>query len=304
MEMPLPRLLRPIWGGVMFAWKAWDRASRNNAGIASASIAFFGLLGLVPALTAVGLVCVWLADPLDVLTAFAQFGRLLPEAAAKFMLTQLAVVLVGGKTRGAVALISAVVVGLYGLMNAAQALVASLNLAYRLTETRGFIRLTLINLTIAAGFSGAAVGIVLMMLIAGRFHDQQIPLVHRGLTWAVFGATLALAVLVIAQIYARGPCRRRANPATPHRIYPGAVVAVAIALASSLGFGVYTAHLAHFTATYGVLGGVVPLMLWFQLCGYAVLLGAAVNARLRPGGHKPALPADCVPCPDSGTIGA
>ena len=274
-----------------FGWAAWRRAGRNNAGIAAAAIAFFGLLGLVPALTAVGMVCGRLADPLDVLTAFAQFSRLLPNQAGQFMLRQLAAVLVGGRVTGLGALASAVALGLYGLVNAAQALVAALNLAYRLEERRGVVRLTLVHIAIAAGFSMAAVGMVLLMLIVGRLNAGDLYLMPGmrlpGLItalggaarWVVFGAALAVAIVAIAQIYAHGPCRMRG--ARGHYVWPGAVVAVGMAMAASAGFGIYARHLAHFTATYGPLGGVVPIMLWFQLCGYALLLGAEVNAGLR-----------------------
>ena len=72
------------------------------------------------------------------------------------------------------------------------------------------------------------------------------------------------------------------NAVTAHPLaaLPGALAAIVLGLASSAGFALYAAHLANFTATYGVLASVAPILLWLQLCGYAVLLGAAVNAQL------------------------
>jgi membrane protein len=40
------------------------------------------------------------------------------------------------------------------------------------------------------------------------------------------------------------------------------------------------AHIARFGVTYGPLGAVVAIMLWFYLTAYAVLLGAELNAQL------------------------
>jgi membrane protein len=40
--------------------------------------------------------------------------------------------------------------------------------------------------------------------------------------------------------------------------------------------------------TYGPLGAVVAIMLWFYLTAYAVLLGAEVNAQLEQTAEAPA----------------
>ena len=56
-------------------------------------------------------------------------------------------------------------------------------------------------------------------------------------------------------------------------------------LASGL-LDVYVDHIASFGATYGPIGAVVGVMLWFFVSVYAVLLGAELNAQLeaRPRG--------------------
>ena len=94
-------------------------------------------------------------------------------------------------------------------------------------------------------------------------------------------STAFLVVLVagtIALLYRFGPAR---HSLSNQHIFPGAIVAIALWLIASVGLSFYVSHIARLGATYGPLGAVVAIMLWFYLCAYAVLLGAEVNAQLQ-----------------------
>ena len=51
-------------------------------------------------------------------------------------------------------------------------------------------------------------------------------------------------------------------------------------LLASVALSFYISHLSSYDATYGPLGAVVGLMMWFYASAYAVLLGAELNAVL------------------------
>ncbi len=63
-------------------------------------------------------------------------------------------------------------------------------------------------------------------------------------------------------------------------ITPGAVLATMLWLLTSLGFRVYVTSFGDYNGTYGSLGGVIVLMLWFYLSSLAVLVGAELNAEI------------------------
>jgi membrane protein len=63
-------------------------------------------------------------------------------------------------------------------------------------------------------------------------------------------------------------------------VTPGAVLAAVIWLAASLGFKYYVANFATYTETYGAIGGVMVLLLWFYLSGVVMLAGAELNAEI------------------------
>jgi membrane protein len=63
-------------------------------------------------------------------------------------------------------------------------------------------------------------------------------------------------------------------------ITPGAVTAVVLWIAASIGFRTYLEHFNSYARTYGALGGIVILMTWIYLSCLTVILGGQVNAIL------------------------
>jgi membrane protein len=61
---------------------------------------------------------------------------------------------------------------------------------------------------------------------------------------------------------------------------PGAVVFAGGWLCASALFNLYADLIGAYAAIFGVLGGVVVLMVWFQITAYALLIGAELNAVL------------------------
>ncbi len=71
---------------------------------------------------------------------------------------------------------------------------------------------------------------------------------------------------------------------------PGSIFATTLWLLASLGFKYYVANMGAYTETYGAIGGVMVLMLWFYITGLVILLGAEMNAEIEhasPYGKEP-----------------
>jgi membrane protein len=63
-------------------------------------------------------------------------------------------------------------------------------------------------------------------------------------------------------------------------VTPGSLLAAGLWLLASFGFRVYVQNFADYSAVYGAIGGVIVLMLWFYLTGFALLVGAELNAEI------------------------
>ena len=63
---------------------------------------------------------------------------------------------------------------------------------------------------------------------------------------------------------------------------PGAVIAVVVWILASWGFSTYIANFGNYGATYGSLGGIVILLLYFFISAGVFLFGAEINATISP----------------------
>ncbi|HXW04497.1 MAG TPA: YihY/virulence factor BrkB family protein [Vicinamibacterales bacterium] len=61
---------------------------------------------------------------------------------------------------------------------------------------------------------------------------------------------------------------------------PGSVLATLLWLLTSLGFRIYVTNFGSYTETYGVIGGVMVLLLWLYLTGLVIVVGAEMNAEI------------------------
>jgi YihY family inner membrane protein len=75
----------------------------------------------------------------------------------------------------------------------------------------------------------------------------------------------------------------------------GAAGATLLWILGSIAFTIYVSKIGSYDKTYGSLGGVIILLLWFYLTAYVILFGAELNAeigRQRPAGEARSRAAD------------
>jgi membrane protein len=172
------------------------------------------------------------------------------------------------------------------------AIIDSLNQAYDIREGRPWwkVRLTALGLTVAL-----AIFIVLstVLVVAGPV------LARTAANWLDLGPAFEWTWLIVqwplvfilvssgvAIIYYYAPDAEQDWT----WITPGSLLATLLWLVISLAFRFYVTHFGSYNATYGAIGGVIVLMLWFYLSALAVLVGAELNAEIEhasPYGKDP-----------------
>ncbi|HTO18410.1 MAG TPA: YihY/virulence factor BrkB family protein [Pseudomonas sp.] len=168
----------------------------------------------------------------------------------------------------------------------------AMNRAYDVPEGRPFWKLyplsVLYTVGIAAMLLTAAalmvVGPALMGWLAELFGLKQVVVtVWAWLRWPVAVFLLVLAVAVFYYV----------TPDVEQEfrfITPGSLIAVLTWIAASLGFGYYVQNFADYSATYGSIGAIIVLLMYFYLSAAVLLFGAELNAVIEhqdPSGKDP-----------------
>ncbi len=172
------------------------------------------------------------------------------------------------------------------------AIVGSLNRAYDIEEGRPWwkVRLTAIGLTIAlavlvlTSFTLIVAGPTLAERLAASFGFGAV----FEWTWKILQWPLAFFLVssAVGLVYYFAPDAEQDWV----WITPGAVVGTLLWVIVSLLFKLYVANFADYNATYGAVGGVIVLLLWFYISGLAILVGAELNAEIEhasPHGKDP-----------------
>ena len=92
---------------------------------------------------------------------------------------------------------------------------------------------------------------------------------------AQWPVAIALVLLGFALVYFFAPDVKEQKW---HWITPGAIIGVALWLAASFALKIYLHFFDRYSATYGSLGAVIVLLLWFYVLGASLLFGAEINS--------------------------
>jgi membrane protein len=264
---------------------ALREAVTDQVALAAAGCGFYATLALFPAISVLISVYGLAFDVLAVEQQLAVVRRLLPPPAYTLIDDRVHELVSQPNNTLSISLIVSLIVAFWSASAGTKSVLSALNVAYDTVEQRGILGFQLIALAmtlcaVAAAVVAIAVLVFLPTVIAFvGLSDYSAALIN--------GFSMALLIMLvggtIALLYRYGPSR---SPPAPQRIFPGAVLATVLWLIASTGLSYYVSHIATLGVTYGPLGAVVAIMLWFYLTAYAVLLGAEVNAQLEHG-HEP-----------------
>lgn len=128
------------------------------------------------------------------------------------------------------------------------------------------------------------VGPEVMRWLAGWVGLEQ--LIVTLWTWLRWPVAILLMVLAVAVTYYVAPDVEQSF----RFITPGSVVAVLVWIVASLGFGLYVQNFGHYDATYGSVGAIIVMLLYFFISSAVLLFGAELNAVIEhhhPEGKAP-----------------
>jgi membrane protein len=165
---------------------------------------------------------------------------------------------------------------------AVRALMTALNKAYEVRETRPAWKLYPLSIVYTIGLAAMLITAAALFAIGPRAMEwlahwfgleQLIVVVWTWLRWPV---VLVIFSMAIAIVYYVGPNVKQDFSL----ISPGAILSVVVWLLATVAFDFYLGSFADYNATYGSIGTIVVLLLYFYLTASVLLFGAEINAAI------------------------
>jgi membrane protein len=160
--------------------------------------------------------------------------------------------------------------------------IEALNVAYDVEKTRSWWRDRLQGLLLTFT-TGLLIMLGLLMIITGphfgHLLTELFPIPQGfGDLWPILRLVTIFVIFVgaVELQYYLAPNRKQNFMDT----LPGSVVAVLGIFLGSAGLAYYFGHLSNYNKTYGSLGAVIILMLWFYVVALLFVVGAELNAEL------------------------
>jgi membrane protein len=276
-----------------FVARVWARANKDGVFDRSAQLSYYFLLSLFPLLFFLTTLFGYFAGTGSHLQRklITYLGSVVPASALRLVTATIEEVIAA---RGSGKLSFGLLAALWAASSGINALGQALNAAYGVPETRPWWKVRLISVALTIALAVLIVSALLIVLYGGRLGEFLFGSFHEGhpfsIVWKILQWPIALAFVFLAfgLIYQFAPNlseRRRGGrlQKSDYRrrwLSPGVMVAVLLWLLVSLGFRLYLHFFNSYGATYGSLGALIILMLWFYLTGAAILLGGEVNCEL------------------------
>ncbi|WP_263385695.1 YihY/virulence factor BrkB family protein [Granulicella arctica] len=264
------------------AKRTWDGINDDNLFGRASQLAYSFFSAIFPALIAMSSIMGMIAKSSSGLyfNLLERIGRLIPPAAFTLVIETFKQT-TEASTSGKIVL--GIFVALFSASVGISALQDTLNTVYKVKETRPFwkARLEAMALTILVAFIVLTALLVLFAVDLGANHLEHlfrgsylISVLLRIIGWVTSSLLMILSFEVMYYF-----C-----PDVQHRVWrrftPGGVTGLLGWIIGSVALRIYLHYFNSYSMTYGSLGAVVILLLWFYLTGVMILLGGEVNSEI------------------------
>ncbi|EAC6873988.1 YihY/virulence factor BrkB family protein [Listeria monocytogenes] len=253
------------------------RVGKNDVSGNAAQLAYYMLFSIFPMLLIAATLLAYLHIDKD--SVFNMIKEFAPDQIMDFLEENLNNLLTQ-KNGGLLSI--GIIATLWSASNGMNAVMKSLNKAYGVTNKRNYVVQRLLSMFFTLAML-ATVGATLLLLVFGQqigmflinhlnFSEDFLSF-WNNLRWTV---TLIVIFVVFTFLYWVAPNRR----STLISVLPGALFSTIGWTVASLGFAYYVNNFGNYSATYGSIGVIIILMLWFYLTGIILMIGGELNATL------------------------
>jgi len=247
----------------------------------AAALTYYGLLALFPALIAMVSLIGLVGDPKSTTSTLTEIVTEIGPASAAETFSGPIESIASNQSAAGFAFIAGLAVALWSASGYVGAFMRASNVIYETPEGRPLWKLRPLQLavTLAMVILMAALALALVMTgpvveaVAGPIGLGDIPISVWNI--AKWPAMVAIFLFMVALLY-------YASPNVKLRgfkwVTPGSLAAIVVWALASAAFAFYIANFGSYDKTYGTLGGLVALLVWFWITNLAILFGHQLNA--------------------------
>lgn len=266
---------------IKFLKSLLHRILNDNISFLAGGVAFYGMLALFPALAGIVSLFGLVASTSAVNEQLLSVQALFPPDVFKIIQEQMSSLTTQSGTSLSLTVIFSLLLTIYSSTKGTNAMLAALNMVFRVNETRSWFRLQIIAYALTFG--------ALLLMILAVLLVVAVPIVMHFLPdyvvenfskpvdtarWLILSSAVFAGLFTI---FAFGP-NRSINSKCFRSIFWGAFVATAIWIAAAVGGSMLIQFFPNANAAYGSLSAIVALMMWIYISAYTVLIGSAITA--------------------------
>ena len=247
----------------------------------AAALTYYGLLALFPALIAMVSLIGLVGDPKSTTESLTEIVTEIGPASAAETFSGPIESIASNQSAAGFAFIAGLAVALWSASGYVGAFMRASNVIYETPEGRPFWKLRPLQLAVTLVTVVLMAVLALALVVTGPVVEAVAGPIGLGDTaisvWniAKWPAMLAIFLFMVALLY-------YASPNVKLRgfkwITPGSLVAIVVWALASAAFAFYVANFGSYDKTYGTLGGLVALLVWFWISNLAILFGHQLNA--------------------------
>lgn len=276
-----------IWNLGGLGWKdlgkrVWQQVNEDDVFGRAAQLSYYFLLSLFPLLIFLMTVFGFFADAgSDLRQSLLNYlGQVMPSSATELVQKTIKEV---SEQAGGAKLSFGVLAALWAASNGMGAISETLNIAYNVKETRPWWKVRLITVGLTIAIALLIISALALLLYGHRIADAIATSYGLSdvftITWKIAQWPIVLLFILLSfnLIYFFGP---DVKDQSWRWVTPGAAIGVVLWLLVSFIFKLYLSYSNSYSATYGSLGALIVMMLWFYLTGAAILIGGEINSEI------------------------
>jgi membrane protein len=247
----------------------------------AAALTYYGLLALFPALIAMVSLIGLVGDPKSTTSTLTEIITTIgPQSAAQTFSGPIDSI-ASNQSAAGFAFVAGLAVALWSASGYVGAFMRASNVIYETPEGRPFWKLRPLQLAVTLAMILLMAILALSLVLTGPVVEAVADPIGLSSTaidiWniAKWPVMVAIFLLMVAVLY-------YASPNVKLRgfrwVTPGSLVAIAVWAIASAAFAFYVANFGSYDKTYGTLGGLIALLVWFWISNLAILFGHQLNA--------------------------